>query len=167
VTSAARSGVALFLLLCGVWLLCSGPYSLDGHHTLIPLFGLGSCAGVTWLALRMGIVDAEAVPVHLIGRALRYLPWIATEVLKANLDVAGRVLRPGLPVAPEILRVKPSQRTDLGRVLYANSITLTPGTVTIEAEGDHLLVHAIARAAAAGLECGIMDAKVSELEGPG
>ena len=166
-TTKARSALALFLLLCGVWLLCSGPFSLDGHHLLIPLFGLGSCAGVTWLALRMGIVDPEAVPVHLLGRALRYSPWIAVEVVKANLDVAGRVLRPGLPIAPEIMRVKPSQKTDLGRVLYANSITLTPGTVTIEAEGDHLLVHAIAREAAAGLETGAMDAKVSQLEGLG
>ena len=164
-TTAARSAVALFLLLGGVWVLCSGPFSLDGHHPLVPLFGLASCGGVTWLALRMGIVDAEAVPVHLLGRALRYVPWIAFEVVKANLDVAGRVLRPGLPVAPEILRLKPSQRTDLGRVLYANSITLTPGTVTIEAEGDHLVVHAIAREAAAGLETGAMDAKVCELEG--
>ena len=166
-TTVARSALALFLLLGGVWLLCSGPFSLYGHHPMIALFGLGSCAGVTWLGLRMGIVDAEAVPVHLLGRALRYLPWIVTEVVKANLDVAGRVLRPGLPVAPEIVRLKPSQRTDLGRVLYANSITLTPGTVTIEAEGDHLLVHAIAREAAAGLESGAMDAKVSALEGPG
>ena len=148
-----------------MWLLFSGPFSLDWHHPKIALFGLGSCAGVTWLSLRMGIVDSEAVPVHLLGGALRYIPWIVVEVVKANLDVAGRVLRPNLAIAPEILRVKPSQKTDLGRVLYANSITLTPGTVTIEAEGDHLLVHAIAREPAAGLETGVMDARVTELEG--
>jgi multicomponent Na+:H+ antiporter subunit E len=65
-----------------------------------------------------------------------------------------------------VIRVKAGQRRDLGRVIYANSITLTPGTVSIDVEGDEILVHALTREAAEGLRSGVMDRKVCEFEGP-
>lgn len=156
-----KSTVALFGLLLALWLLASGIYD----HAQLLVFGVLSCAGVALLARRMGIADEEAVPVHLVLRSLVYVPWLAKEVLLANLDVARRVLGPRLPISPRILVLHPTQRTDLCRVLYANSITLTPGTVSIEAEGGTITVHAIAEEVAEGLEKGEMDRRVCALEG--
>ena len=155
-----KSAIALFFILFGLWL------ALSGHYT--PIFiGLGAAcsAGVTALCYRMGIVDDEAVPVHLLGRALRYLPWIAWEVFKANVDVIRRLLSPRPDISPELFDVSETQQTDLGRVLYANSITLTPGTVSIRVYGDKITVHAIAKEVADGLRKGEMDRQVTRLEG--
>ena len=130
-----RSALALFVLLMGLWLLSSG------HYTAILIaFGLASSAGVVLLCSRMGIVDDEGVPVHLVGRALRYIPWITYQVFKANVDVARRILHPRMPISPRVIRVKAGQKSDIGRVIYANSITLTPGTVSIRVEGDEIEV---------------------------
>jgi multicomponent Na+:H+ antiporter subunit E len=158
--NGARSAVALFVLLSGIWLLASGHYT-----PLFYGFGLGSVLLVVFLCRRMGLVDAEAVPVHLVARGLVYVPWIAWEVAKSNVDVARRVLSPRSALSPEVFVLNPTQKTDLGRVLYANSITLTPGTVSIEAEDGTITVHAIAGEVADSLREGTMDRRVARLEG--
>lgn len=158
-----RSAVALFFILLAVWLL------LSGHYTPV-LIGLGvfSSAFVVWLAWRMRIVDPEGVPVQLLPRVPFYAPWLAKEVFLANIDVAKRTLTPGRPnVSPELFDVETSQRSDLGRVLYANSITLTPGTVSIRVYGHKITVHAIAEEVADGLRAGEMDRRVTRFEGLG
>jgi multicomponent Na+:H+ antiporter subunit E len=147
-------------LLLVLWLLASGHYTV-----LLISFGVASCAGVVLLCSRMGIVDAEGMPVHLLGRAIRYIPWITYQVVMANFDVAQRVLLPWAKITPKLLEVVATQKTDLGRVLYANSITLTPGTVSILVIGDRITVHAIAKEAADSLEEGEMDRRVTRLEG--
>ena len=153
--------VALFLLLLTVWLANSGHYS-----ALIVGFGVASCLFVVWLAHRMGIIDDEAIPLHLIPRLPRYLPWIAKEVVKSNLDVSRRILGLGWPrVSPRLFEAPTTQHSDLGRVLYANSITLTPGTVSIRVHGTKITVHAIADEVADELLEGEMDRRVSNLEG--
>ncbi len=153
--------VALFLLLLAVWLLNSGHYTV-----LITGFGVASCLLVVGLARRMGIVDGEALPIHLLPRLPRYLPWIAKEVVKANFDVARRILSPRRPnVSPRLFEAPASQHSDLGRVLYANSITLTPGTVSIKVDGTKITVHTIAEEVADGLLEGEMDRQVARLEG--
>ena len=156
-----KSAVALFGLLFALWLLSSGHYK----DPLLISIGVVSCTGVVLLCRKMGIIDPESVPVHLTLRGLRYLPWLVRAVVQANFDVVRRVLSPSLPISPELLVLRPTQKTKLGRVIYANSITLTPGTVSVMTEGDTLLVHAIARQAAAGLEDGEMDRRVTRLEG--
>jgi multicomponent Na+:H+ antiporter subunit E len=156
-----KSAVALFVIMMGLWLLMSGHYT-----PLLIGFGVASCGFVLFLALRMGIVDDEGVPVQLIPRLFRYLPWIALEVLKANLDVARRILSPGKPdLSPKLVEAPTSQASDLGRVLYANSITLTPGTVSIRVYGSSITVHAIAEEVADGLLEGEMDRRVTRFEG--
>ena len=157
-----KTTVGLFVLLCGSWLL------LSGHYTpLLIGLGLASCALVLLLAYRMGIVDREGFPLHLAPRIVRYLPWLAVAVVKSNLELAGRVLKPRVQIGPVIVHLTASQRTDLGRATYANSITLTPSTVTIEAESDGgFLVHAISEKAAADLVSGDMDRQVTRMEGP-
>lgn len=114
----------------------------------------------------MQIVDEEGMPIHLLPRLFRYLPWIAKEVVKANIDVAKRVLTLGWPnVNPRLFDVPTTQHSDLGRVLYANSITLTPGTVSIRVHDNKITVHAIADDVAEDLLKGEMDRQVTRLEG--
>jgi len=74
---------------------------------------------------------------------LRYLGWLIWNVLKANVEVAIMILHPRLPIEPRLLRFRTTLKSDVAKVLVANSITLTPGTVTIDLEGDEYLVHAI------------------------
>ncbi len=151
--------VYLFLIVCGLWLVWSGHYT-----PLVLSFGLASAVGVVLLCWRMRILDRDIAPLHTIPAMLRYFPWLAREVVKANLDVLGRVLRPSLPIDPQILHLRASQTTDLGRVTYTNSITLTPGTLTVDAVDDRLTIHAIAGEPAADLRAGRMDRKITSLE---
>lgn len=146
-----------------VWLLNSGHYT-----PLMVGFGVGSCLLVVFLSLRMGIVDDEGIPVHLIPRGLLYAPWLVKEIFKSNIDVARRVVSPGtLKISPRIIEAGTTQHSDLGRVIYANSITLTPGTVSIRVHGPYITVHAIADDVAEGLLEGEMDRRVTKLEGKG
>jgi multicomponent Na+:H+ antiporter subunit E len=158
-----KSAVALFVILLALWMLMSGHYT-----TMLVTIGVACCVGVVLLARRMGVADEEGVPIHLLPRALRYVPWIAKEVFLANVDVARRILTPSPKpnVSPRLFDVTTSQRTDLGRVLYANSITLTPGTVSIRVYGTRITVHAIAEEVADGLSEGEMDRRVTRFEGP-
>jgi len=151
--------IQLFALVAALWLLWSGHYT-----PLLLTLGLGSVVLVVALCRWMGIVDRQIAPAHAVGAAVRYLPWLTLEVVKASLDVIRRVLDPAFPIAPQTVRVIASQKTDLGRVTYANSITLTPGTLTIDAVDDHLTVHALSDEGAADIAGGRMDRKISVLE---
>ena len=155
--------VALFGTLVAMWLLWSGHYDPKAD-LLILSFGLASCLLVTWLAVKMKIVDEETQPLRLPLRLLTYIPWLFKEIIVSNIDVAKIILRPKMALTPELFEVPAIQKTDLGRVIYANSITLTPGTLSIEAEGGKVLVHALTAEAAEALRSGPMDQKVADLE---
>jgi multicomponent Na+:H+ antiporter subunit E len=116
------------------------------------------------VAIRVDLVDREMHPVLLKPSALLYWLWLAGQVIKSNIDVTRRILDPRLPIAPTVIRLRATQRTDLGRVSYANSITLVPGTVAIDVEGDAVTVHALTRKASADLQGGEMDRRVSNME---
>ena len=115
----------------------------------------------------MGIVDRESVPVHLVWRGALYLPWLVWEVFKSNVRVARIILAPRVRVDPSIVHFRASQKTDLGRFIYANSITLTPGTVTTGIVGDDFEVHAIVQEEIDGSEENDMNRRVAVLEGEG
>ena len=94
-----------------------------------------------------------------------YWPWLLKEIAKSAWQVARIVLHPRLPISPTIVRFKPSQRSDLGLVIHANSITLTPGTMCIEATREEFLIHALTAEGAAGTCAGSdMDRRVAKLE---
>lgn len=151
--------VSLGVGLLSLWVL------LSGHFTVLLLsFGVASSLLVVLIAHRMDVVDHEAVPLHLTFGLAGYLIWLMGEIAKANYHVARVILTPSLPVSPQLIRVKATQTSDLGRVVHANSITLTPGTVSIEVEGDDILVHAITREAAAGTLEGAIDRRVTAIE---
>lgn len=125
-------------ILFGFWL------ALSGHYTPLLLgFGVGSCVLVVYLSMRMDVVDHEGVPYHVTGRILAYVPWLLKEIFIANIDVAKVILSPTLRISPRIVVFHGSQETDLGRAVYANSITLTPGTITTGVEGHEFQIHAL------------------------
>lgn len=146
-----------------LWLL------LSGHFGEPLLLGLGavSVAGVVFVAHRMDVIDREGHPIQLSWRALLYWPWLMVEIVKANIDVARVLIRRRMPTDIAVINVRASQKSELGRVIYANSITLTPGTVTIALDDDVLTVHALTIGAAEGLNTGEMDRRVSAVEGDG
>ena len=145
-----------------LWLLWSGHYTLD--HPLVLAMGVLSCAFVVYLAGRLSIVDEEGHPVHLVWHLALYLPWLLWAIIKANIDVTKRILNPRLPIAPRIVRVNGTQKTDLCRVIFANSITLTPGTVSLDLDEEDIVVHALTEEAADDVQSGDMDRRVTALE---
>ncbi|MAV38529.1 MAG: sodium:proton antiporter [Planctomycetaceae bacterium] len=155
-----RHSLVLLSVLAIFWLLWSG-------HTepLLLTFGAISCLVVTALCRRMQIVDDEGAPLHLGLRPLVYALWLGKEVIEANLHVTRRILDPRLPIQPQLIRLKASQTGDLTRVIYANSITLTPGTVSVDIQGEEIVVHALTRTAADEDKSGEMDRRVTRLEG--
>lgn len=153
--------VSLGLIIFGTWLLMSGIFI-----PFILILGILSCVVVVAIAMRMDVVDHEAVPVHLTFSAICYWPWLIWEIVKANIDVTKRILIPSVGISPAMARIKSTQKTDLARVIFANSITLTPGTITIDVEEDgYILVHSIAREGINGLEAGDMDRRVTSMAG--
>jgi multicomponent Na+:H+ antiporter subunit E len=153
--------ISLLVALFVFWLL------LSGHFTpFLLVAGLACCIAVVVFSDRfMSVLDAEGHPTHLARNAVIYWPWLLWEIAKAAWDVTKRILHPRLPISPVMLRVKTTQKTELGRVIYANSITLTPGTISMELEDDVILVHALTREGADGLASGDMDARVTRFEG--
>jgi multicomponent Na+:H+ antiporter subunit E len=150
---------SLTLALAAVWMLLSG-------HTapLLLGLGLGSILAIVLIARRMDVIDHEGQPVHLAWRIFAYWPWLGWEIIKANWDVARMIVHPRLPISPTVVTIKATQKSDLGQVIFANSITLTPGTVSVRLLPGEIIVHAISEAGAADLESGRMDGKVSALE---
>ena len=142
------------------WLLLSGIYT-----PFLVLTGLAASIAVAALAWRMEVADREGHPIHLTLGALGYWPWLVKEIVKSGWQVAKIILAPRLPISPTLARFKPSQSSVVGLVTHANSITLTPGTLTVEADREAFLVHALTRAGADGLAGSEMDRRVSRMEG--
>jgi len=149
----------LTLFLFALWLL------LSGHYTpLMILLGLLSTLIVVILAERIDLIDRETQPVLIKASVLFYWVWLGREIIKSNIDVTRRILSPGLPISPNIFTVRATQKTELGRVTYANSITLVPGTVTVDVNEDVLTVHALTQEVAEDLRRGEMDRRVCNVE---
>ena len=149
----------LFFLTIGLWL------ALSGHFDPFLLsLGLLSAATVTLVSHRMGVIDAEGQPLALMPGLLRYAPWLAKEIVRACIDVAWRITRPSLPIQPTIIRVPANQQTVAGRVIFANSITLTPGTISLDVLEKEIEVHALTAESAADLQSGEMGKRVEHLE---
>ena len=152
--------VSLGILLFAFWLV------LSGHFTPM-LIGVGAVCSVLCVLVgaRMKVIDAEGHPAQLFGRALTYFPWLVWEIVKSAWAVTKIIVHPRLPISPTMTVVTASQRSTAGIATYANSITLTPGTITTGVRGNRLTVHALVREGALDLEGGGMDARVTQFEG--
>ncbi|MDJ0942024.1 MAG: Na+/H+ antiporter subunit E [Kiloniellales bacterium] len=158
---ALLHAISLGILLAIIWLTLSGFF-----QPLLLALGVVSCVAVVLIAHRMDVIDHEGHPIHLGWRILAYWVWLSWEIVKSNIDVARRILNPALPISPRLIRVTASQKSELGHVIYANSITLTPGTVSMLVQDRTILVHAIAEEMAEDLDSGEMDRRVTAVEDP-
>ena len=149
-----------FALLLAFWLLLSGMFS-----PLLLGFGCVSAIAVTLLNARIAAMDSRTtIPDWNWSRTPSYILWLSSRILLGNLDVALRIVSPRLPISPTVRRLPLSQSTEIGRVVYANSITLTPGTVTIDLTVGDVEVHALTNASMAEIATGEMDGRVRALE---
>ena len=155
-----KQALILFAHLMLVWLVLSGHF-----ETTLVAYGVLSAVLVVALMAHLRILDSEALPAYLGIRPFLYLPWLFKEIVLSNIAVARVILDPRLPIRPRVLRVRASQRSDVAQVIYANSITLTPGTVTLDVRNGEFLVHALTDESAEGLLTGEMDRRVAWLEG--
>ncbi len=155
-----KHAISLLITLICLWLLLSGLWV-----PLLLALGLASSLLCLYLSHRMDVVDHEGHPVHLGIGLLAYFPWLAMQILKVNFDVARRILSPALPIHPTVVRVKADQPGPVGKTTYANSITLTPGTVAMSVDGDEILVHALTREGANELLEGEMNRRVTRMAG--
>lgn len=151
--------VTLSLCLAALWLAISGVYK-----PLMLALGAGSIALVVWLTRRMEVLGAEHNPGLFAWRLPVYWGWLVWQIVLANLDVAACVLRPRR-IHPQRIRVPVTVDTIVARVTYGNSITLTPGTVTLDASEDAMTVHALHDGPAEELRSGRMAAWIRWLEG--
>ncbi len=154
-----RHTISLSLALAAFWLLNSGYYT-----PLILGLGLISIITVVYIVHRMDVVDHESQPLGLSGKILFYYVWLGKEIILANIDVVKKIWLGKDAISPTLTTINISQKTDMGKVIYANSITLTPGTVTVNLVADRIMVHALMGENIRLLEAGEMDRRVSRLE---
>lgn len=155
----ARS-VTLSLLLFVFWL------ALSGHYTAF-LVTSGAIASIVivMLTIRKQTLDEEAAPLEAVRGALVYWPWLWLEILKSSWAVARLIVSPRMKISPTMTDVDSVQRTPIGLATYANSITLTPGTITCNLQGHRLTVYALTREGALDVESGAMDRHAKVMEG--
>src|SRR3972149_3132435 len=144
--------VSALIVLCVFWLLLSGYFT-----AFLLSAGFVSSLAVLWFAHRMDLIDHESHPIHLGWRLFLYWPWLIKEVIKSAWEVTLIILHPRLPISPTLVRFRPSQKTAVGLVTHANSITLTPGTISMQVGPDEFLVHALTDAGARGPGGGEME----------
>lgn len=125
--------------LTALWLLLSGYFD----KPLLLIFGAGSVVFATWLAHRAHVLDAEGIPSGVVPGIFGYWFWLITEIGKANLIVARQALAVEPNLSPKLFLVPNPPRTAVGKVTFANSITMTPGTVTVDLREDAILVHGL------------------------
>lgn len=138
---------------------------LSGHTSILLLtLGLASVVLVTWLVYRMDHNDKAPIRMLFSIKFLSYLGWLIWQVIVTNIDVAKRIWNPSLPIKPASRKIKVNIKDPLIKTIYANSITLTPGTVTTEVGEDYFIVHALNEEGLDELEEGEMQKRLSSLE---
>ena len=151
----------LTLALTGLWLLLSGYFD----NPLLLGFGAASVALCVLLAARAGVLDFEGVPTGLMPRVFGYWLWLFVEIGKANIIVARQAIAIEPKLSPKLMKIVSPTRTNAGLATFANSITLTPGTVTVDLEPGYMVVHALTEALADEAAINDMGRRVAALEG--
>jgi len=153
VKHAFSLGVLLFML----WLGLSGQLSI-----LMLSLGLASTLLVVYITHRMDKFDHEKYPTHLNILLLRFWFILTREVIIANIDVLKRIFKPGKNISPQLFELPSPHKTILSRVIYANAITMTPGTVSVSLNKDTITVHSLSVEAANDLRSGRMARAIPE-----
>lgn len=148
-------------MLAALWLGISGHF-----EGLILAMGAASVALVVWLSRRMRVIDEEGMPLDALHRAIPYSIWLLGQIVKANLAMLPVIFARRPAIRPRVLTIPAGQADTLGQVTYANSITMTPGTVTLEVSDDELAVHALTEQAATDLTSGEMQRRAEQVARP-
>lgn len=151
---------SLAIVLAGIWLLFSGMWT---HPILVPLGAISVVVSI-WLSHRLGILDRTARPLRIAYATLLYWPWLLRQIVESSLQVVRRIVARDMSIKPRIVRLRTTQQTDLGRAMLANSITLTPGTVSIHVRKDEIWFYALDEESAQGTLSGEMDRRVRRFE---
>lgn len=154
-----RYTLSMAFVLGGTWLLLSGHYD-----ALLLSLGAFSCALVLLISRRMAAIDRETQPLHLAGTLPRYWLWLLGQILRSNLDVVRRILSPKVDISPTMARIAVDEKTELGQTIFANSITLTPGTVSVGLRRGTVEVHGLTREGVEMLAGGEMQRRVLAME---
>ena len=154
-----KTVVLLFVVLVIAWLLWSGVYK-----PLVIGLGVVSCVLTVVLATRTGFFEPAREVLHLFHRLPRYWLWLLKEIVLSSITVAKIVLSPTVTTQPTLVRMKMKPSTDMTQVILGNSITLSPGTITIDIFEDEVLVHCITREGAQELLQGEFNQSVKNLE---
>lgn len=142
-------------------------FILSGHtSTLLLLLGLASVLLVLWIMIRLDRTDSAPASLILSPQLFRYLAWLAGQIVASNIDVARRIWDPNMPISPAWRRMKVHLKQPITKTLYANSITLTPGTVTTEVGDDYIVVHSLDHEGINRVAQGDMEARIARLEEP-
>ena len=149
--------ITLFIVLFGFWLLMSGYYT-----PLILSLGVISCILCVYLTIKGKFLDNETLPIYFFPRLIQYTFWLIKEILKSNIITAKVIIMKS--EEPELFSVKATQKTNEGKVTYANSITLTPGTVTTQIKNNIFEVHALNKDFGDDVRSSDMDKMVTWLE---
>ena len=151
--------ISLTITLSLLWL------GLSGHvEPLMLAIGVASVFLVLFITLRMEAVDHTRYPIHFTSSLFRFWRYLVREIILSNIDVIRRILTPGKSISPQMITLPLPQKSDLAKVMYANAITLTPGTVSVQLDRDTIMVHALSKEAADALETGEMASRVPDDE---
>lgn len=150
----------LFLVLYLHWIFWSGKF--DSFHLSL---GVISCALVTFMSHNLYIKSKKLSPKIILEavRFVKYIPWLLYQIVLSNINVAYLVLSPSMPIDPKIIRYKTKLKSDVSLVIFANSITLTPGTITADIHEGEYYVHALSQKFADDLMTGEMEDKVAHI----
>lgn len=155
--------VGTAVVLFALWLLMSGLFD----KTLIVAFGAASAILVVYVARRMDAIDGYHLDIKLKPvETIKYNFWLLVEIAKANWAVT-KLIMTGKPLRQHLFFIPANQRTDLGLVTFAISITLTPGTITVETEDGRFLVHAVDFSEDDHEALADMDSRVCKIESGG
>ena len=149
-----------FLLMFGFWLLLSG--KLDLFHLTLCLI---SSLLVSWMSSDLLFIDnAKKGRLVEVYRFILYIPWVLKEIVLSTLHVTWLALHPAMKekIDPRMVNFKTTLKSDVARVTLANSITLTPGTITVRIEDDVFTVHALSDKVASGLP-GEMEERIARI----
>jgi multicomponent Na+:H+ antiporter subunit E len=150
--------IGLFLLLYACWLVFSGIYK-----PLLVTLGAVCAAFTVYLTVRMDVIDHEGHPLHLTHKAPLYWLWLLKEIILSGWTVSKECWRPVPRISPAFGFIPSRQTCDVGRTIFANSITLTPGTASIRVEEHGIFVHALQKESIDDLLNGRMDTRIFDL----
>ena len=154
-----RYQITLFLLLSAFWLINS-----SANNTLLLYLGFASVLIVLFFSHKLKLLDKESLPLHLFTRILPFYLWLIKEIVTGSCYVLKNILFRRQPLTPVTVTIQINFKDELSKVIFANSITLVPGTVCLKLTKDSVIVHALTKQIAEQLQDSELAMKVKRLE---